>query len=332
MDIFINRDTRKLQKSLAITTSPTPNQLDFKRGDAVTIAVYFITGGAYSQLASGSLITFIVKEKDKYDGPALVLDNDFTLSGTGATAKYSAAPSFSTEPLDEALLKDDDDSNDLAFIDLIGEISWTDGADGPVNSTETFAVRVYNDVLRGDEETPAQLPDPTDWMTAGIALSDAPVNGVAGVKQSRTLDMTGKVISVSGDVEVQLNSDLTGSLDITVALLTTDDAAAQTAKIVTAINASAAATHITATRSAAALTVEMDVAAANDTDFDFGIYEVSASYSVSEPGGSSAGNSGVAAVAGTAADRLGQIAIVDETTAYICARVTPPKWIGPFPA
>ena len=172
MQIFVDLDTRKLRRS--VSNSSPVTQLDFKRGDTELMEIFYVQNNAQVQLAVGAVISFGAKIKDAYDGAALVFDDDFTLSGSGATAKYSANPSFNTIPLDAALMVDANPANDKKMLDLMGEITWND--DGVITSSVTFAVRVNNDVLRGDEGTPTSLPDPADWMPAALTFAGADPN------------------------------------------------------------------------------------------------------------------------------------------------------------
>ena len=172
MQIFVDLDTRKLRRS--VSNSSPVTTLDFKRGDTELMEIFYVQNNAQVQLAAGAVISFGAKIKDAYDGAALVFEDDFTLSGSGATAKYSANPSFNTVPLDDALMVDDNPANDLKLLDLMGEITWND--DGVITSSVTFAVRVNNDVLRGDEGTPSSLPDPADWMPAALTFAGANPN------------------------------------------------------------------------------------------------------------------------------------------------------------
>ena len=155
MKIFVNVESRQLQT--AVGDSRQVSTLAFKRGDGASVEIIFVRDGVQVELTSGSIVTFGAKLSGKYDANALVLENGFAISGSGSTASYIGAPSFNTVDLDAALEKDGDDTNDVPYLDLMGEISWTDGPTGEPTSTETFTVRVNNDVLRGDEVGPVDI-------------------------------------------------------------------------------------------------------------------------------------------------------------------------------
>lgn len=159
MKIFVNVESRQLQESVGV--SRMVSTLAFKRGDGASVEIIFVRDGVQVELTSGSIVTFGAKLSGKYDANALVLENGFTLTGSGTTASYVGAPSFNTEDLDAALEKDGDDTNDVPYLDLMGEISWTDGPTGEPTSTDTFTVRVNNDVLRGDEVGPIDITEGT---------------------------------------------------------------------------------------------------------------------------------------------------------------------------
>ena len=170
MQIVIDLDTRKPQRSL--TDSRTATQFDFKRGDDAVLEILFVRAGVQTQLTVGIALTFGVKLRGRYDSTPLVQTNDFTLSGSGATAKYIGYPSFNTEELNEAFGIDDSETNDVAVLDLMGEISWTEPTTEILTSSETFSVRVNNDVNREDDAPPNALPSPSDWLDARAVRFD----------------------------------------------------------------------------------------------------------------------------------------------------------------
>lgn len=179
MKIFVNVESRQLQT--AVGDSRQVSTLAFKRGDGASVEIIFVRDGVQVELTSGSIVTFGAKLSGKYDANALVLENGFALSGSGSTASYIGAPSFNTVDLDAALEKDGDDTNDVPYLDLMGEISWTDGPTGEPTSTETFTVRVNNDVLRGDEVGPVDITGGTpvnSSLTITGTLTDGSVSVV----------------------------------------------------------------------------------------------------------------------------------------------------------
>lgn len=187
MRFTIDLDSLELVKGA--TDSQPVVQVDGKRGDGIPFEVTFVRSGIAEPIAGGSVLTFGAKQAGKYDAAAVVLASDFTLSGSGSTAKYSASPSFNTAALNALFLIDGNDGNDPPFVDLMAEFTWQYGAGAPT-STKTFAFRVFNDVVRDSElsPTPAAVPIGTS----------APVNSYAGVFQVETVTVLGTV-SASGN-------------------------------------------------------------------------------------------------------------------------------------
>lgn len=175
MKLTVDLDT--LQLIAAPTDKRQIAQIDVKRGDSVPLAISFVRDGVAEELTSGSVITFGAKESAKYDGTAAILCSTFAKTGTGTTAVYTGTPSLNTAALNSLLEVDSDDSNDVAYVDLMGELTWTDGPGGDPVSTSTFRVRVNNDVIRGDESGPASVNIASIFLPS---TSEAP-NDIWGV-------------------------------------------------------------------------------------------------------------------------------------------------------
>jgi len=212
MQIVIDLDTRKPQRSL--TDSRTATQFDFKRGDDAVLEILFVRAGVQTQLTVGIAITFGVKLRGRYDSTPLVQTNDFALSGSGATAKYIGYPSFNTAELNEAFGIDDSETNDVAVLDLMGEISWTEPTTEILTSSETFSVRVNNDVNREDDAPPNALPSPSDWLDARAVRFDKSQTLTDAQKQSARANidaMPEPIIRDTAPVDstMRLSGDLT---------------------------------------------------------------------------------------------------------------------------
>lgn len=212
MQIVIDLDTRKPQRSL--TDSRTATQFDFKRGDDAVLEILFVRAGVQTQLTVGIALTFGVKLRGRYDSTPLVQTNDFTLSGSGAVAKYIGYPSFNTAELNEAFGIDDSETNDVAVLDLMGEISWTEPTTEILTSSETFSVRVNNDVNREDDAPPNALPSPSDWLDARAVRFDKSQTLTDAQKQiarGNTDSMPEPIIRDTAPVDstMRLSGDLT---------------------------------------------------------------------------------------------------------------------------
>jgi len=191
---------------LELVSSPTDSrrvvQLEGKRGDQTSFEVTFVRSGVAEELPAGAVLTFGAKLDGKFDSGAVIFEDSFALSGSGSTAKYTAAPSLSTEPLDALFLIDGNPSNDPAFVNLMAEFTWKTPETAPT-STRTFAYRVYNDVLRGDEDTPAALPDPEEWVKKTDAAILRPFeSGDPNIPQSITI--TGELTDGTDPVVVPI--------------------------------------------------------------------------------------------------------------------------------
>jgi hypothetical protein len=135
------------------------SQVEGKRGDDSPFEVIFVRTGVAEELAGSTVLTFGAKKEGKYDAAAVVLENGFTLSGSGTTAVYSGNPSFNTAALNALFLIDANDANDPPYVDLMAEFTWQVGAGAPT-STKTFRFRVHNDVVRDDEVSPTPAYSP----------------------------------------------------------------------------------------------------------------------------------------------------------------------------
>lgn len=164
MQFIIDADTLQLMR--AINDRSPLTLYEGKRGDHLPFEVMFVRAGIQESLAVGSTLTFACKTFGKYDSEAVVFENDFTLEGSGTTAKYTATPSFNTEELDALFLIDENETNDPVFVDLMAEFTWQVGA-GPPTTSKTFIFRVHNDVVRASETPPAPA---YTWLKTGTEV------------------------------------------------------------------------------------------------------------------------------------------------------------------
>jgi hypothetical protein len=183
MNLYINLDTLTLVTSAADTRPVT--RIELKRGDHAPFAIRFIRAGALVRLDATTVLSFACKENAAYDADLLVSDNTFEQSEIPVDPEddtdphWTGAPSFNTEELNALFLINDDPDDDPAYLDLMAEFTWlADGDDGPT-STATFAVRVHNDVIRGNETFPSAI------ATSG------PGTPVEAVVATGTTEMTG---------------------------------------------------------------------------------------------------------------------------------------------
>ncbi len=169
-------DLNSLELIQAATDRSPVVSVQGKRGDNTPFEVIFVRNGIAEELEVSTVLTFGAKQAGKYDAAAVVLSSNFTLSGTGTSAKYLGSPSFNTTELNALFLIDSNDANDPAYIDLMAEFTWQVGSGAP-SSTKTFAFRVHNDVVRDSELSPTALPTPIgDTEPSNGAISSVTIN------------------------------------------------------------------------------------------------------------------------------------------------------------
>jgi hypothetical protein len=244
-------DLDLLQVIKAATDKSAVVLVEGKRGDDSPFEVVFVRNGVAEELAGSSVLTFGAKQAGKYDGAAVVLNSDFTLSGSGTTAKYTANPSFNTTELNDLFLIDADDSNDPAYVDLMAEFTWQAGAGAP-SSTKTFAFRVHNDVVRDSELEPTALPTPigsTAPVNAAFASATSALPG-----SNDDVKFTAVASGTSGN-SIQVIVVGSAELDISVSGNTItcyiDNGITTAGELVSAINAHGAASALIVAANAA---------------------------------------------------------------------------------
>jgi hypothetical protein len=144
MRIYIDLDTRRI---LLSPTRPA-TRLEFKRRDKDALEVQFLRDGNTQELPAGTRARVGLKATDDYAGEFLASDTLIRLGGSKTT--YSGDFNLNTTAL-EALFLDEP-----ASITAMIEVEWTTGTQ--VGSSLTLPVTIHNDVIRGDEGEPAELP------------------------------------------------------------------------------------------------------------------------------------------------------------------------------
>lgn len=180
MLLYIDVESQKLVE-VAGTRIPL-SSVAFKRGDSARVEIQFVSGTTVQEL-SGTTITgsFGLKEDGKYDTATCVVGPaSWTKEGSGTSTKYVFEPNFNTTALNTLLAHGDaDDTNDVASVTLMGEISWT--IDGAVYSTQEFDAIVANDVLKGGEASPIALEDEAQaWLADNGIVYDPDITGLTG--------------------------------------------------------------------------------------------------------------------------------------------------------
>jgi len=164
--LYVDLETLQLIEAPGFRSPVT--SLRFKRGDAATLEVAFLSSAAsvYSLIGDRATLAmqFGIKAAADYAGGYLVHETAWTMPADGAVAPvYVCNPSFNTTALNTALGVGG--STELATLTAMAEITWVDGAGEPA-STRTFEIVIENDVNRGTEGTPLSNPTPEAWLSA----------------------------------------------------------------------------------------------------------------------------------------------------------------------
>ena len=315
MRIYISEDTNSI---VADPNFLAPvSGLSFKRGDSAKIEIVFVTGNEANTPAPDRLVVFGIKESGKYDGDFLVTADDYTISGTS----YVLTPSFNTTDLNDALNSGDaNDGNDIASLTAMLEITWSDDEGGNWQSTATITATISNDVIKGVESAPSELPTPIDWIDEHrplpLELSYAPVNAeFATINQvfdnnppnDDTFVIAGGVVTETYTFKTSptLSTHVQRGVDKEATLL----------NLQTVINAVSTLVSFEAID-----TYQFTLTALTAGDSGNSIATSGTTY-ISTLGNLEGG------VDGTEATILGQHAIVVENDVYFCVRVSPVKWV-----
>jgi len=187
MRIYLDLDSR-----LILSTPNRPiRTLEFKRRDNDSLELQFVRGGIVVPVSSGTTVQYGLKPVDQY-GAGFFSVGSFVKTGSGEAALFTASVNLNTVPIAQAF------DLEPKSISAMLEIEARDG--DTVNSSITLPVTLHNDVIRGDEATPAAIPDGkatqteaqagtdnTKWMTpmrtkqaiTQAASSYAPATGIA---------------------------------------------------------------------------------------------------------------------------------------------------------
>jgi hypothetical protein len=146
MRIYLDLDSRQI---LSTPNRPVRN-LEFKRRDNDSLELQFVRGGTVVAVSSGITVQFGLKPIDQYSA-GFYSTGAFVKSGSGEAAIFSAAFTLNTQPIAQAF------DLEPKSISAMLEIEARDGE--TVTSSVTLPVTLHNDVIRGDEETPAAIPN-----------------------------------------------------------------------------------------------------------------------------------------------------------------------------
>lgn len=161
----------KMRRSRSTSeTYSTTNRLVMKRGDKIKLAIYYLdqTTNTPFTLAPGAIVQAAMKPKGKYDS-----STGYTCYGSTnvnptnpADLSYNVSIPLTGSALNDLLGVDGESEDDPAYIDLLFEISWSeDFGDTWSSTTELVEVRIYNDIIRSETDTPEPPAPPPDGFS-----------------------------------------------------------------------------------------------------------------------------------------------------------------------
>jgi len=128
--------------------------LDFKRGDTLPVILRFIRGLTVVELASGATGSIGLKAVGNFDGSFLAADIGWTKTGTGIATTYTFVLDLNTVALNTALGVGA--AADIASLAVNFELEFVES--GNTTSSQTVLATVFNDVIRGGEESATTAP------------------------------------------------------------------------------------------------------------------------------------------------------------------------------
>lgn len=150
MRLYIDLDSRNFLESPRFPRALT--SLDLKRRDTDLIELQFIRDNTVQELSTDAAIRIGLKPAADYTGEFLATGT-FTKNGTSTDTKYLLGLNLNTASINAAFSATPAEPETLA---AMLEIEWSTG--GTISSSKTLALTIANDVIRGDEGAPADLP------------------------------------------------------------------------------------------------------------------------------------------------------------------------------
>jgi hypothetical protein len=145
MRIYLDLDSRRL-----LTTPTRPlSLLEFKRRDNDSIELQFLRDAVVQELPAGTTARVGIKPEGKYNSTFFAVAS-LAQSGTGTATVYSGVLNLNTTALAAAFNSEPDKVSTML------EVEWVTG--DVVSSSKTLPTTIQNDVIRGDEGDPVDLP------------------------------------------------------------------------------------------------------------------------------------------------------------------------------
>jgi hypothetical protein len=157
MDLYWSVERGRLVNGIRSTVVIT--DLAFKRRDAAELRLYFIRDdGTIVEQPSTAEIRFAIKRPGEYSSDPLVFTADFVEQ---ADYSWLAKPNLNTTQLNTYFVPPN-----IAQKTGMAEVTWRPTETAGWNSSQTLGVIIENDVIEGDEGTPTNADEPTDYLTA----------------------------------------------------------------------------------------------------------------------------------------------------------------------
>lgn len=190
MRIYLDLDSRRL-----LTTPTRPlSLLEFKRRDNDSIELQFLRDAAVQELPAGTTARVGIKPAGDYDAAFLAVAT-LTQSGTGTATFYSGELNLHTTAMATAF--DDEPVTLSAML----EVEWVTG--DVVSSSKTLPTTIHNDVIRGDEGEPVELPffytAATSDFKATQAQAEAGTDNVTWMTPLRTKQAIAELAATDWD-------------------------------------------------------------------------------------------------------------------------------------
>jgi hypothetical protein len=155
----------------------TEVQIVFGRSSDPTGAASIISSPTWTpeNLAGGTVITIGLKEDGEY-GDGTLLAGTSTYSLDAGTNTYSFTLPLNTTAINTALNRlDEDDENEIASLDCQFEVTYQIGGSGGWESSILpVSFLLYNDIIGGDEGTPANADDPDEYLLKASGIEWLP--------------------------------------------------------------------------------------------------------------------------------------------------------------
>lgn len=171
--LYVDRLGRARKNRTFPASYTATDRVVLKRGDTYTFAVQFLNDALEPFLLTpGSTVKIASKEVGKYDASTTVFAGTTSVTPGSASTPYYVEVNVNTVALDTLLAKDFNAVNDVPFVDLMFEITWSEAANKWNSTIDPIGVRIHNDVIRGDEGAPTSAPTPDDdWVAHGHVQS-----------------------------------------------------------------------------------------------------------------------------------------------------------------